>query len=178
LLPAQNVLESLVPYEREIQTHDGALFLARIQPYRNIDNVIDGVVLTFTDITERLNAITQQEALEMAEGIVNTVREPLLVLNSTLQVVAASRSFYQTFKVSAKEVMAKHIYQLGNHQWNITALRNLLENVVSSGQTFENYLVEHDFPVIGHKKMSLNARRIISKIGHTQLILLAMEEVK
>jgi two-component system CheB/CheR fusion protein len=67
---------------------------------------------------------------------------------------------------------------LGNHQWNIATLRNLLENVVSSDQTFENYLVEHDFPVIGQKKMSLNARRIISKIGHAQLILLAMEEVK
>lgn len=178
LLPAQNVLESLVAYESEIKTLDGALFLARIQPYRSVDNVIDGVVLTFTDITERLNTITQQEALEMAEGIVNTVREPLLVLDSSLQIVAASRSFYQTFKVPANEVIAKHIYQLGNHQWNITALCNLLDNVVSSDQTFENYLVEHDFPVIGHKKMSLHARRIISKIGHAQLILLAMEEVK
>ncbi len=178
LLPAQDVLETLVPYEREMQTHDGALLLARIQPYRSTDNVIDGVVLTFTDITERLNAITQQEALEMAEGIVNTVREPLLVLNSSLQIVAASHSFYQIFKVPANEVMAKYIYQLGNQQWDIAALRKLLESVVSNDQTFENYLVEHDFPVIGHKKMSLNARRIVSKIGRVQLILLAIEEVK
>ena len=178
LLPAQEVLETLVPYEHEMQTHDGALLLVRIQPYRSTDNVIDGIVLTFTDITERLNAITHQEALEMAEGIVNTVREPLLVLNSSLQIVAASRSFYQIFKVPANEVIAKYIYQLGNQQWDIATLRNLLENVVSNNQTFENYLVEHYFPVIGHKKMSLNARRIISKIGHAQLILLAMEEVK
>ncbi len=178
LLPAQEVLETLVPYEREMQTQDGALLFARIQPYRSTDNVIDGVVLTFTDITERLNAITQHEALEMAEGIVNTVREPLLVLNSSLQIVAASHSFYQTFKVPANEVMAKYIYQLGNQQWDIAALRKLLESVVSNDQTFENYLVEHDFPVIGHKKMSLNARRIVSKIGRVQLILLAIEEVK
>ena len=178
LLPAQDVLETLVPYEREMQTHDGALLLARIQPYRSTDNVIDGVVLTFTDITERLNAITQQEALEMAEGIVNTVREPLLVLNSSLQIVAASHSFYQIFKVPANEVMAKYIYQLGNQQWDIAALLKLLESVLSNDQTFEDFLVEHDFPVIGHKKMSLNARRIVSKIGHAQLILLAIEEVK
>jgi two-component system CheB/CheR fusion protein len=178
LLPAQEVLETLVPYEHEMRTHDGALLLTRIQPYRSTDNVIDGVVLTFTDITERLNAITQQEALEMAEGIVNTVREPLLVLNSALQIVAVSRSFYQTFKVPANEVTGKYIYQLGNQQWDIAALRKLLESVLSNDQTFEDFLVEHDFPVIGHKKMSLNARRIVSKIGHAQLILLAIEEVK
>lgn len=178
LLPAQNVLDTLVPYEREMRTVNGVWRLVRIQPYRSLDNVIDGVVLTFTDITERIDAIAQQEALEMADGIVNTVREPLIVLNSALQVVSASESFYQIFKVQASDVMHRPIYELGKQQWNIASLRMLLESVLSKGEVFENYLVEHDFPLIGHKKMSLNARRIASKMGHTQLILLAMEEVK
>lgn len=178
LVPAQNVLNSLAPYEREMRTTNGAWCLARIQPYRSLDNVIDGVVLTFTDITERVDAIALQEALEIAEGIVNTVREPLLVLNGALQVVAASHFFYQSFKVKANEVIRRPVYELGNHQWNIPTLRKLLEGVLNHGEVFENYLVEHDFPVIGHCKMLLNARRIPSKIGHTQLILLAIEEIK
>ena len=114
----------------------------------------------------------------MADGIVNTVREPLLVLDGTLQVITASHSFYQTFKVQANEVMHRPIYDLGDKQWDIPALRSVLESVLNNGETFDNYLVEHNFPVIGHKKMLLNARRIASKKGHTQLILLAMEEVK
>jgi len=118
------------------------------------------------------------EALEMAEGIVNTVREPLVVLDSTLQVVSVSHSFYQVFKTTPNEVVHRPIYELGNSQWDIPALRNLLEAVLMHGETFENYLVEHDFPVIGHRKMLLNARRIASKMGHAQLILLTMEEVK
>jgi two-component system CheB/CheR fusion protein len=178
LEPAQGVLDTLVPYEREVRTLNGAWCLARIQPYRSLDNVIDGVVLTFTDITERVDAIALQEALEMADGIVNTVREPLLVLDSALQVVSASHSFYDTFKVQANDVMRRPVYELGNHQWSIPALRKLLESVLSNGEIFENYLVEHDFPLIGHRKMLLNARPIVSKMGHMQLILLAMEEVK
>lgn len=114
----------------------------------------------------------------MADGIVNTVREPLLVLDSALQVVAVSQSFYQVFKVQANEVMYRPVYELGNHQWDIPALRKLLESVLNNGEVFESYLVEHDFLAIGHRKMLLNARRIASKMGHMQLILLAMEEVK
>ena len=178
LVQAQNVLDSLVPFEYEVRTTNGRWCLVRIQPYRSLDNVIEGVVLTFTDITQRVDAIAQQEALEMAEGIVNTVREPLLVLDNTLQVVCASRSFYQVFRVQANEVMSRSIYDLGDRQWDIPALRTLLDGVLNSGEVFESYLVEHDFPTIGHKKMLLNARRIASKMGKIQLILLAMEEVK
>jgi hypothetical protein len=106
------------------------------------------------------------------------VREPLLVLDADLKAVAVSQSFYQVFKVQANEVMHRPVYELGNHQWDIPLLRILLDKVLNSGEVFENYLVEHDFPTIGHRKMLLNARRIASKMGHAQLILLAMEEVK
>lgn len=178
LVSAQNVLDSLVPYEREMRTTNGKWCLAHIQPYRSLDNVIDGVVLTFTDITERVDAIALQESLEMADGIVNTVREPLIVLDSALQVVSVSHSFYQTFKVLPNEVMHRPIYELGNNQWDIPVLRKLLESVLNNGEVFDNYLVEYDFPIIGHRKMLLNARRITGKIGLAQFVLLAMEEIK
>ena len=74
--------------------------------------------------------------------------------------------------------MSRSIYDLGNGQWDIPALRMLLDGVLNRGEIFESYLVEHDFPTIGHKKMLLNARRIASKMGQIQLLLLAMEEVK
>ena len=98
LLDAANaVLANLAPVEHQVKTRDGYWYLARIQPYRTLDNMIDGVVLTFTNITERTRIIAEQEARMLAEGIVNTVREPLIALTSALIVVTASRSFYQTF---------------------------------------------------------------------------------
>ncbi|MDO9366518.1 MAG: chemotaxis protein CheB [Methylotenera sp.] len=178
LLPAQKVLETLMPYEREIQSTNGVWYLARIQPYRSLDNVIDGLVLTFTNITARLEVIVMQDALALAEGIVNTVREPLVVLNNALQVVSVSNSFYKVFKVSSDEVIGQPIYELGSGQWNIPKLRKLLEAVLTRGEVFDDYLVEHNFPTIGHRNMRLNARCIAGKMANAQLILLAIEEVK
>jgi two-component system CheB/CheR fusion protein len=177
LAEAQAVLDSLIPYEREVRTARGDWYLARIHPYRTLDNVIDGVVLTFTDIGKRVAAEAMaKEARDLAEGIVNTVREPLLVLGSALQVVSASRSFYRSFHVAPEDTIGRRIYELGNHQWDIPALRELLDNVLLRGDSFESYEVEHDFPAIGQRKIMLNARRIVDRMGKTQLILLAMED--
>ena len=176
---AQTVLDTLVPWEREVRTTSGAWYLARIQPYRTLDNVIDGVVLTFTDISQRVEAESaKRNALALAGNIVDTVREPLIVLDAALQVVSASRSFYQAFQAAPESTVGRPFYELGNRQWDIPALRELLENILPRDQSFEGYVVEHDFPGIGHHKMLLNARRIVGQTGDTQLILLAMEEVK
>ncbi|MDI1277324.1 chemotaxis protein CheB [Methylobacter sp.] len=174
---AHAVLDNLVPIEREVKTLNGNWYLARIQPYRTLENMIDGMVLTFTNITERTRAIAMQEARLLAESIVNTVREPLIVLTDTLKVVTASRSFYQSFQVTPEETVGRTIYELGDGQWNIPALRNLLETILPHNQTFDDYRVEHDFPTIGHRIMLLNARNIIGQTGEPQLILLAMDNV-
>ncbi|MBC7698439.1 MAG: PAS domain-containing protein [Bacteroidia bacterium] len=176
---AQSVLETLVSFEREVQTNKGVCYLLRIQPYRTLDNVIEGVVLTFTDITQRVKAeIAVKHALELSESIVDTISEPLLVLDANLQIVSANRAFCQYFQVTSKDTSGRKIYDLGNRQWNIAALRELLETILPRDQTFEGYVVEHDFPNIGHRKMMLNARRIDGKLDEPSLILLAMEEVK
>ncbi|HEY8097625.1 MAG TPA: chemotaxis protein CheB [Methylobacter sp.] len=172
---AHTVLDNLVPIEREVKTLDGIWYLARVQPYRTLENMIDGVVMTFTNITEHTRAVAIQEARLLAEGIVNTVREPLIVLNAELIVITASRSFYQYFQVTAEQTVGRPIYELGDGQWNPPALRKLLEDVLPHDQAFENYLVEHDFPIIGHRKILLNARGIIGQTGEPQLILLAMD---
>jgi two-component system CheB/CheR fusion protein len=177
LADAQIVLETLVPREREVCTVSGEWYLARIQPYRTLDNVIDGVVLTFSDVTKRILAeVASEESQKLAESIVDTVREPLIVLDGGLKAISASRSFYQHFKVSKEETLGRHLYDLGNRQWNIPKLRELLETILPTNQVFEDYPVEHDFPVIGKRKVILNARRITGKTGETQLILLAIED--
>ena len=174
---ALTVLDNLVAIEREIKTINGNCYLARIQPYRTLENMIDGVVLTFTNITDSIQTIVKQEANLLAESIVNTVREPLLVLNADLKVVAANRSFYKIFKEIPEQTVGRLLFELGKGQWNIPTLRDLLKDVLSSNQTVENYLVEQDFPDIGPRKIRINARAMTGQIGSDlQLILLAMED--
>jgi two-component system CheB/CheR fusion protein len=175
LTDAQAVLDTLVPREREVCTVSGTWYLARIQPYRTLDNVIDGVVLTFTDITQRIQAEAAiRDARELAESIVDTVHEPLIVLDGALKVISASRSYYRDFRTNQKDTVGHRFYELGNRQWDIPKLRELLETILPQNQILENYQVEHDFPAIGRRNMRLNARRIIGKTGETQLILLAI----
>ncbi|MDO9226327.1 MAG: chemotaxis protein CheB [Pseudomonadota bacterium] len=177
LSESQRVLDTLAPSEREIHTTGGATYLARIQPYRTLDNVIEGVVLTFNDISTRIKAeAAVQEARALAEAIVDTVREPLIVLDGDLRVVSASRAFYKRFKTTAGATVGQPLYELGNGQWDLPQLRELLETILPRDQSFEGYEVEHDFPAIGHCKMRLNARRVVTRNGAKPLILLAMEQ--
>jgi len=118
-----------------------------------------------------------QEALEYADNIVATVREPLLVLGADLKVVSANRSFYRTFKVTPEETEGKFLYNLGNRQWDIPKLRELLERILPEKTTFNDFKVEHDFETIGRRIMYLNARHIYREFNQTELILLAIEDV-
>jgi PAS domain-containing protein len=97
---------------------------------------------------------------EYSESIVNTVREPLIVLDQDLRVITVSRSFYEVFKVKPEETVGQLIYDLGNKQWDIPKLRELLEDILPQKATFDDYEVEHDFATIGRRTMLLNARRI------------------
>jgi two-component system CheB/CheR fusion protein len=178
LSDAQAVLDSLVPREREVTTAGGDWYLARIQPYRTLDNVIDGVVLTFTDITKRILAEAAVDGERLfAQSIVDTVREPLVVMDGNLKVISVSRSFCQRFCVTPENSVGRPLYELGNRQWDIPKLRELLETILPRNQVFEDFEVEHDFPDIGKRKMLLNARRITGKTEGAQLILLAIENV-
>jgi two-component system CheB/CheR fusion protein len=179
LTQAEHVLETLIPIEREVCTNKDDWYLLRIQPYRTLDNVIDGVVMTFTDITSRIKAEDLvKEARELAESIVNTIREPILVLNNKLKIISTNSAFCKLFHVTIKDTVGHKIYHLGNHQWDIPVLRKLLETILPQEQVLNDYLVEHDFPRIGRRKILLNGRCIVNKSGDPSLILLAMIEVK
>ena len=190
---AKAVLKTLVPKEMEVETKKGRWFTMRILPYRTIENVIDGVVVTFVEITQRREMEEKlrqeigereraeqrvQRALDYADGIVNTVREPLVVLDANLRVVSANDSFYRTFRVTPEETQGNLIYELGNRQWDIPKLRELLEELLPQKTEVSDYEVDHVFPVIGHKVMHLNARQIAGRDGSEEqkLILLAIED--
>src|SRR6202165_4143680 len=92
-----------------------------------------------------------------AQDVVDTVREPLLILDATLRVRSANRAFYQTFRVSAAETEGRLIYELGNGQWDMPALSTLLEDIVPTSSVFNDFELEDDFPAIGRRVMMLNA---------------------
>ena len=142
------------------------------------------LVLAMEDVTERrraeeevARAAADLKAIEtFSQNIVDTVREPLLMLDTTLRVHSANRAFYQTFHVSMEETENRLIYELGNGQWDIPALRTLLEDIVPKSSVFSDFELVHTFPVIGRRVMLLNARQL--KAGnHGELLVLAMEDV-
>jgi len=120
---------------------------------------------------------SQNEDIEIyAQNIVDTVREPLLILDATLRVRSANRAFYHTFHVSPIETEGRLIYELGNGQWDSPALRTLLEDIVPKSTVFEDFELEHTFPEIGRRVMLLNARKLEAG-RHGELLVLAMEDV-
>ncbi len=168
------VLETLIPRERQVHTLDGGWYLARMQPYRTLDNVIDGVVLTFNDISERVAAEQIAcDARELAENIVDTVREPLIVLDAGLRVVMASRAYYRHFHCSEADTVGRALYELGDHQWDIPALRERLEKVLPENQCFDDFSVTVDFSETGTRELLLSAREIKSK----SLILIGINDL-
>ena len=136
------------------------------------------ILLAMEDITERKQWETDiQNARDYAENIVETVREPLVVLNSDLKVLTANHSFYDTFKVTSEATIGNFIYDLGNRQWDIPKLRVLFEEILPNDSVFNGYEVEHDFLDIGHKVIMLNARQIFREDIGSNIILLAMEDI-
>jgi two-component sensor histidine kinase len=122
----------------------------------------------FTDI---------EDAFALAQAIVDTVHEPVLLFDKDLRVIAASRSFYSAFKVSLEDTHGRLLYELGNGQWDIPGLRLLLEKIIPERGVMEDYEVEHEFPDLGHRTMRLNARQVFYEKGADTTILLGIEDV-
>lgn len=169
---AQSVLDTLTKIEHEVKTKDGRWLRINIAPYRTTENLINGVVIIAFDISK------EKEIQDYAESIVETIRQPLLVLDNELRVISANKAFYQKFKVDMEKTTGKLVYDLGNRQWDIPELRRLLEDILSNNTSFEDFKVEQDFPDIGRMTLFLNARRIIQERIQTQKILLAIEEIQ
>ena len=174
----KEVLRTLSVRERELTGAHGQYFLMRILPYRTIHDVIDGVVVTFFDVTQIKEAEQRAWAAKVyAENIVQTVREPLLVLDAELRVQSANKSFYELFGVSENESKGQVIFDLGNGQWDIPELRRLLGEVLPQNKAVRDFRVEHNFPELGRRIMLLGAREIPHEKDQAPLILLAIDDI-
>ncbi|MCS6906330.1 MAG: PAS domain S-box protein [Anaerolineales bacterium] len=146
-------------------------------PIRGKTGEINGLILVFRNWQcERRAEQLAEAARRYAEAIIETVREALLVLDADLRVVSANRSFYRLFRVTPEETVGRYVYELGNRQWNIPALRKLLEEILPNNSHFEDFQVEHVFETIGRRVMLLNARRVFQEGQRVPLILLAIQD--
>ena len=174
---AREVLHSLISRSREIRSQEGTWYLMRALPYRTVTNTIGGIILTFSEVTaiKQAEAVVR-EAQAYFESIVQTVREPLVILDRELRVVSANGAFYETFGIRPADAEHQVIYGLGDGAWDIPRLRELLEKILPTNSQFDRFEIDHVFPGVGRKVLVLNARRLERQMGLPGLILLAMEE--
>jgi two-component system CheB/CheR fusion protein len=155
---------------RDIRDSHGRWYSLHILPSLGPDGKTDGAVLMLIDID------AAKRGLDFAEAIVETVREPLVILNQNLQVIKANKTFYETFRAVREETENRLIYDLGNGQWNIPKLRELLENILPAHATFRDFEVTHEFEHVGRKVMMLNASEVFNPNAQARTILLAIED--
>ena len=173
----REVLKTLRPRQAEVETVDGTWHLMRILPYRTIENAIDGVVITFVNITGvTLAERAGREAREYFESIFQTVREPLLVLDEQLRLVSANKAFYTLFHWRPRQVEGELIYEIGGG-WDRPELRRQLEQVLAEKTPVDGFRLEADFPKAGHRVLLLNARRLVQRAGLPPMILLALQDI-
>ncbi|AXI49077.1 hypothetical protein C1J03_23405 (plasmid) [Sulfitobacter sp. SK012] len=175
---AEAVLETLVSVECEVESDDGRWFVRRILPYRTQSGKIDGVVVTFSEVSD-LKALQHETATarELAESIIGTVREPMLVLDATFKILTASRSFSRIFETAAVDVIGKNLFSIQNRQWDVPQLRKLIESVLPDQTSVEAFELTLNAGDLGRRQMVLNARRIVGRPEHEESILLAVEDV-
>lgn len=174
----RRVLETLTPVGDEVQGADARWYSIAVRPYRTLDDRIAGAVITFQDIDLLKRGLeASEEARQYAEALIETVRQPLVVLDADLRVLRATTAFYEIFMVSREETEGRLMYDLGSGQWNLPRLRELLGNALFRSEPFHDFEVEHDFPHIGRRTMRLSARRIPGPDSEQRIVLLAIEDV-
>jgi two-component system CheB/CheR fusion protein len=171
------VIDTLNSKEQAVQTLSGYWYNLRIHPYRTTENVIDGVVILLLDIDDlKRSARTLESARNYAEAIVEAVQTPLVALNAGLQVKKANRSFYETFPVSSSETTDISLFELGNGQWNIPILRQILEDILGNDVQLINFELDHLFEQLGPKTILLNACKV-KREDQVPMILLSIEDI-
>jgi len=173
-----DVIDSVREEEREVQDADGRWFSLRVRPYVSGENKVDGAVLVLVDI-DGLKRAEQAGTIarEYADNIIDTLREPIVVLDAALRVERVNRAFCDTFAVSPTDTVGSLFFDLDKRQWDSPELRDLLHDVLTHGRTVENYTVTHDFKHVGQRTVLLNARRLRNPKTLGERVLLAMEDV-
>ncbi|MGV8985334.1 MAG: chemotaxis protein CheB [Cypionkella sp.] len=178
LTDAERVLQKLQVLDAEVSSSAGRWYLRRMLPYRTLDNRIAGVVITFFDVTESNQARdSSTEARIFAQAIVETIRQPLLVMDDALQVISINPAFERLFAISEAAAIGQRVFDLAQGEWNKPKLRELLETLILDGQPFNGAEMEQDFPEVGLRTLVMNGRKLLREGGRPSLILLAIQDV-
>jgi two-component system CheB/CheR fusion protein len=167
----QSANEEVVSSNEELQTVNEELETSK----EEIESANEELTTTNQELQTRNDLLN--EAHSYSEAVFATIHEPMLVLDKNLRVKSANKTFYKTFNVKEEETEGILLYDLGNKQWDIPRLRELLENLLPKNSHLDDFEITHSFPLIGEKTMMLNARRIIQKMNDEELILLAISDV-
>ncbi|MBF0477958.1 MAG: PAS domain-containing protein [Candidatus Omnitrophica bacterium] len=174
----RGVIEDMVPKESEVQDKEGRWYCMRLRPYRTLDNKIDGAVMTMIDIDVIKRSNEKIEStLKYTQAIIETMREPLVVLDKDARILSANKSFYGFFKTTLTETENKLLYEVAGQHWDKPELRKLLEDVLPKKSHFTDFEVTIDFPNIGVKTIILDGQQIKMRGQEQPMILLVMEDI-
>ena len=177
LADARMVLAGEVPPNREVKADSGAWYTRRILPYRTQDDRVEGVVVTFTDISERKTAERAIEAARSySENIINTIRQPLVVLDDELHVISASRSFYDAFSVEPEETVGRQLDAVDDGRLDNAALRDFLDRL-RRGELIEDHPIEVELPARGTRSLLMSALEIREEPLATRKILVTIDDI-
>jgi len=173
------VIDTLIPYEQDVKDASGHWYSLRIRPYRTTDNHIDGVVIGLVDIDLiKQNAIALEASRNYATTIIETLHQPLIVLDPEFKVITANHAFYEVFKMNAAQVERQEIFSLGQKEWDIPKLRSLLNEILLLDITVQDYEVTQNFSQLGTRTMLLNVCQIDRPNMQIQkMILIAIQDI-
>ena len=167
----QNANEEVVSSNEELQSVNEELETSK----EEIESTNEELITTNQELQTRNDLLN--ESYDYSEAIISTMHEPMIILDKDLRVKSANKSFYRNFRVTKEDTERTLLYDLGNKQWNIPRLRELLEDIIPKNAHFHDFEVIQEFPGVGEKIMSLNASRIVQKTHGEQLILLAINDI-
>jgi two-component system CheB/CheR fusion protein len=172
------VIDTMQPQNEEVVDEEGNWYTLWVRPYLTLDHKIDGAIISLMDINEiKLAKLAQGRALLYVEGIMDTMREPLVVLDKTFRVKNANKAFYDTFKISPNKTEGVSFYELGKKEWDTPKIRELLEKVLPQKKFLQDFEVEFNFSNLGSMTVCVNAHRLIHEDSNEEWILLVMENI-
>ena len=169
---ARHTIETASLQETEVRDTAGVWYMMRARPYKTSENKVEGAVISFQDIDALKRVVEETRAY--ADTLIETAREAIFILDANFRVLVANPAFYNSFQVSPAETVNRLIFELGNRQWDIPALRTLLQSVATRNTRVDDFEVRHNFEHLGERIMVLNARRLSTR---QSLIFLSVDDV-
>jgi two-component system CheB/CheR fusion protein len=171
-------METLSSKELEIQDRNEHWYRLQIRPYETADNKITGAVMILFDINSSKRENDRgKRMIGYAEAFVDTVRNSVLLLDHEFKVERATSFFYNQFLLTPEETEGLSVYEIGGGQWNIPAMRTLLQEMLPQNSQVKDFVIDHEFQRVGRKRIFLNMRSLEGQNLQDSLILISVNEI-